>query len=257
MTRYERPISAIEKEYTDVEEAHSAIQEHQRLEGFVCVKAGNSRNRLTGVVSYRSDEGAPAADHGEPGPDDMRPQQQISGDPAPPLDNAASSDEMLSDDDRNGGYAPGSPVGQTSETHRTRVPSSGRKGGNRQGSVSARLDQLQSTVSKLLDSVEALREAHYATQAALAAQAAQHPPWQQQQHHANPASQHQNFPVASWPTQQSETAQSNAQPPQTGGVSQFINSHCAGPNFLASQSNEHMASGYTAGLHYPAAQRPR
>lgn len=53
MTRYERPISAIEKEYTDVEEAHSAIQEHQRLEGFVCVKAGNSRNRLTGIVSYR------------------------------------------------------------------------------------------------------------------------------------------------------------------------------------------------------------
>ncbi|KAG6319631.1 hypothetical protein E4U44_006903 [Claviceps purpurea] len=202
-----------------------------------------------------SDEEAPAANHGEPEPDDMRPQQQISGDPAPPLGNAASSDEMLSDDDGNGGYAPGSPVGQTSETHRTRVPSSGRKGGNRQGSVSARLDQLQSTVSKLLDSVEALREAHYATQAALAAQAAQHPPWQQQQHHANPASQHQNFPVASWPTQQSETAQSNAQPPQTGGVSQFIDSHCAGPNFLASQSNEHMASGYTAGLHYPAAQR--
>ncbi|CCE32023.1 uncharacterized protein CPUR_05881 [Claviceps purpurea 20.1] len=393
MTRYERPISAIEKEYTDVEEAHSAIQEHQRLEGFVCVKAGNSRNRLTGVVSYRvlqcrqsrcyrespgkkhkysttsyktncpfrarilfnkhknthslkvmepshnhdpiespissstlrlrtqrqfgterllsiidkkskgneltasqiaeeihaehpeilivgldvfflqkklrlrasrgepliqgavSDEEAPAADHGEPGPDDMRPQQQISGDTAPPLDNAASSDEIPSDDDGNGGYAPGSPVGQTSETHRTRVPSSGRKGGNRQGSVSARLDQLQSTVSKLLESVEALREAHYATQAALAAQAAQHPPWQQQQHHANPASQHQNFPVASWPTHQSETAQSNAQPPQTGGVSQFIDSHCAGPNFLASQSNEHMASGYTAGLHYPAAQR--
>ncbi|KAG5923665.1 hypothetical protein E4U61_002784 [Claviceps capensis] len=178
----------------------------------------------------------------------MRPQQQISDDPAPLLDNTVSSDEMLSDDDGNGEYAPGSPVGQTSETHRTRVLSSGQKGGNRQGSVSARLDQLQSTVSKLLDSVEALRDAHYATQAALAAQTAQHPPWQQQ---------HQNFPVASWPTQQSETVQSNAQPPQTGRVSQFINSHCAGPNILASQSNEHMASGYTAGLHYPAAQRPR
>ncbi|KAG6050054.1 hypothetical protein E4U39_004973 [Claviceps sp. Clav50 group G5] len=254
MTRYERPISAIEKEYTDVEEAHSAIQEHQRLEGFVCVKAGNSRNRLTGVVSYRSDEEAPAADHGEPEPDDMRPQQQISDDPAPLLDNTVSSDEMPSDDEGNGDYAPGSPVGQTSGPHRTRVPSSGKKGGNRQGSVSARLDHLQSTVSKLLESVEALRDAHYATQAALAAQAAHHPPWQ---HHANPASQHQNFPVTSWPTQQSETAQSNAQPPQTGRVSQFINSQCAGPNFLASQSNEHMASGYTAGLHYPAAQRPR
>ncbi|KAG6058446.1 hypothetical protein E4U32_004599 [Claviceps aff. humidiphila group G2b] len=198
-----------------------------------------------------SDDEAPAADNGEPEPDDMRPQQQISNDPAPLPVNTASSGGMLSDDDGNGDYAPGSPVDQTSGTHRTRVPSSGQKGGNRQGSVSARLDQLQSTVSKLVETVEALRDAHYATQAALAAQ---HPPWQ---HHANPAPQHHNFPVASWPTQQSETAQSNAQPSQTGRVSQFINSHCAGPNFLASQSNEHMASGYTAGLHYPATQRPR
>ncbi|KAG6113661.1 hypothetical protein E4U31_000094 [Claviceps sp. LM219 group G6] len=206
------------------------------------------------VIGSVSDDEAPAADHGEPEPDDMRPQQQISNDPAPLPVNTVSSDGMLSDDDGNGGdYAPVSPVDQTSGTHRTRVPSSGQKGGNRQGSVSARLDQLQSTVSKLVESVEALRDAHYATQAALAAQAAQHPPWQ---HHAN-AEQHQNYPVASWPTQQSETAQSNAQPPQTGRVSQFVNSHCAGPNFLASQSNEHMASGYTAGLHYPATQRPR
>ncbi|KAG6043936.1 hypothetical protein E4U17_000749 [Claviceps sp. LM77 group G4] len=361
MTRYERPISAIEKEYTDVEEAQSAIQDHQRLEGFVCVKAGNSRNRVTGVVSYRvlqcrqsrcyrespgkkhkysttsyktncpfrarilfnkhknthslkvmepshnhdpidspissstlrlrtqrqfgterllsivnkkskgnelkasqiaeeihaehpeilivaldviflqkklrlrasrgepliqgsvidsqSDEEAPAADRGEPEPDDMRPQQQTSDDSAPLRDNTVSSDEMLSDDEGNGDYSPGSR--QTSGPHRTRVPSSGQKRGNRQGSVSARLDQLQSTVSKLLESVEALRDAHYATQAALAAQAAQHPPWQ---HHTNPASQHQNSPVAPWPAQQSETAQSNAQPSQTGRVFQFINS---------------------------------
>ncbi|KAG6064405.1 hypothetical protein E4U33_006126 [Claviceps sp. LM78 group G4] len=47
---YSQPISVIEKDYPKLEDARSAIIAHQRLEGFVCVTGGASRN-VNGVVS--------------------------------------------------------------------------------------------------------------------------------------------------------------------------------------------------------------
>lgn len=52
MTPYQQPISAIEREYLQSDDAHAALLEHQRLEGFVCVIAGRTRDPVTRIITH-------------------------------------------------------------------------------------------------------------------------------------------------------------------------------------------------------------
>lgn len=54
MTKYLQPISAIERKYASAEDALSSLLDHQRLDGFVCVKGVHSFVLGTRIMKNRT-----------------------------------------------------------------------------------------------------------------------------------------------------------------------------------------------------------